>query len=45
MALSTSFAKFVRKNYFALFGQKDSEQPKKSISGAEWPTRLDSPSL
>ena len=45
MAHSTSFAKFVRENYFALLGQKDSEQPKKPDSGGKWPTRLDSLSL
>ena len=43
--LDLMFVKFVRNNYFALFGQKDSEQPKKPVSGAEWPARLDSPSL
>ena len=42
MAHLTWFAHFVRKNYFALFGQQDSEKPKKPCLGAEWPIRLDS---
>ena len=41
MPPSTWFVQFVRKNYYAVFGQQDSKKPKKPYSGAEWPTRLD----
>ena len=45
MPTSTWIPKFVGKNYFALFGQKDSQKPKEPCSGVQWRTWLDSPSF
>ena len=45
MPTSTWIPQFVGKNYFALFGQKDSQKPKEPCSGVQWRTWLDSPSF